>query len=161
MARRELDAGHPKALGHQVHKRVVRFGQVQVHRVHHFLGRMRPGNGQHLGVHLAHQIIALTIGACAQAAGHDNAPVVGQGLTNRVQAFLDRVVDKAAGVDDDQVGARKGFGGLVALGAQLREDQFGVGQRLGAAQADKADGGCARGAGAVGGCNSHELKISA
>jgi hypothetical protein len=73
----------------------------------------------------------------AQAAGDDDLAVFGQGLADGVQAFLDRIVDEAAGVDDDQVGALEGLGGLVALGAELREDEFGVGQGLGAAQADK------------------------
>jgi hypothetical protein len=77
----------------------------------------------------------------AQAAGDDDLAVLGQRLADGVQAFLDRIVDEAAGVDDDQVGALKGLGGLVALGAQLGEDQLGVGQGLGAAQADKTDGG--------------------
>jgi hypothetical protein len=75
----------------------------------------------------------------AQAAGDDDLAVLGQRLADGVQAFLDGVVDEAAGVDDHQVGALEGLGGLVALGAQLGEDQLGVGQRLGAAQADEAD----------------------
>ena len=88
-----------------------------MHRIHDFLGGMRAGNSQHLGVHLAHQVIALAVGASAQATGDDDASVVGQSLANRVQAFLYRVVNKATGIDDDQVGTGKGFGGLVALGA--------------------------------------------
>jgi hypothetical protein len=47
-------------------------------------------------------------------------------------AFLDGVVNEATGVDDDQVSAFKGFGSLVTLGAQLRQDQLGIGQRFGA-----------------------------
>jgi hypothetical protein len=66
-----------------------------------------------------------------QAAGDDDLAVFGQGFANGVQAFLDGIVDEAAGVDDDQVRALEGLGGLVALGAELREDEFGVGQALG------------------------------
>ena len=78
-------------------------------------------------------------------------PLVVQGFGNRVQAFLDGFVDEAAGVDDDQVGALKSFGGLVTLSAQLRQDQLGIGQRLGATQADKTHfgGGLAGGKEAV------------
>ena len=62
--------------------------------------------------------------ARAQAAGDDDLAVLGQGLANRVQAFLDGIVNETAGVDDDQIRAFKGLGGLVALGAELREDEF-------------------------------------
>jgi hypothetical protein len=124
---------------HQVHERIVRLGQVPVHRLHHLVGGVRAGHGQHAGVHLPHQVATALALARAQATGDDHLAVLGQRLADGVQAFLDGVVDEAAGVDDHQVGAGEGLGGLVALGAELREDQFGVGQRLGAAQADKAD----------------------
>ena len=42
------------------------------------------------------------------------------------------------GFDDHQVGTIEGFGRLVTLGAQLREDQLGIGQRFGATKADEA-----------------------
>ena len=157
VSRREFDTGNAKALWHQIDKRVVRLGQVQVHRVHDFLRGMRAGDGQHFGVHLAHQIITVAVGACAQATGDDNASVVGQGLANRVQAFFHRIIDKATGIDDDQVGTGKGFGGLVALGAQLGEYQLGVGEGFWAAQAHKAHGGRARCAGAGDGFKSHGM----
>ena len=157
VARRELDAGYAKALRHQIDKRVVRLGQVQVHRIHDFLSGMRPGDGQHFGVHLADQIITVAVGASAQATSDDDASVVSQSFANGVQAFLYRIVNKAAGVDDDQVRTGKGFGGLVAFGAQLREYEFGVGQCFWAAQADKAHDGRARCARAVDGFNGHEV----
>jgi hypothetical protein len=34
----------------------------------------------------------------------------------------------------------KRLGRLVSLGAELREDEFGIGQRLGATEADETDG---------------------
>jgi hypothetical protein len=60
---------------------------------------------------------------------HDFA-VLGERLADGLQRFLDRGVDEAAGVDDDEVGAGVILGGFVALGAQLREDALGVDQRL-------------------------------
>jgi hypothetical protein len=63
--------------------------------------------------------------------------VGGQRLADGVQAFLHRIVNEAAGVDDHQVSAFAGLAGFVAFGAQLREDQFGVRERLGAAQRDE------------------------
>ncbi len=143
--RGQLDARTLDESRHQVDEGVVRLGHVPVHGVHHLLGRVRPGHGQHLGVDLPDQIAAAcarvlsTLGA--QAAGHDDAAVLGQRLADRVQAFLHRVVDEAAGVDDHQVGAGERLAGAVALGAELGEDELGVGQRLRAAERDEADGG--------------------
>lgn len=117
------------------------FWQVQVHRIHDLLCRMRSGHRQHAGVHLAHQIAAVVPRLCTEATGHDHAAVFSQCLADRVQALLDGIVNKAAGVDDHQIGAFKCFGGLVTLGIELREDQLGIGQRFGAAEADKTDAG--------------------
>jgi len=124
MARRELDAGDATRLGHQVDERVMGLGHVQVHRVHHLLGGMGAGHGQHLGVDLADQVVAAVARAGAQAAGHDDLAVFGQGLANGVQAFFDSVVDETTGVHDDQVGALVLLAGFIAFGAQLREDQL-------------------------------------
>jgi hypothetical protein len=66
----------------------------------------------------------------AQATGDDDLAVLGECLADRMERFLDRGVDEAAGVDDDEVGAGVVLRGLVALGAQLREDALGVDQRL-------------------------------
>jgi hypothetical protein len=95
---------------------------------------MRPGHRQHLGVHLLHQVAAALPGLRAQAAGDDDLAVLGQCLADGVQALLDSIVDEAAGVDDHQVGALEALGGFVAFSAQLSEDEFGVGQGLGAAE---------------------------
>ena len=142
---RELDTRHAKGIGHQVDKRVVRLGQVSVDGVHHLLRGVRTGDGEHAGVHLADQIAFgagdITLFFGAQTACDDDAAIGGQSFANGVQAFFDGIVDEAASVDDDQVRAFKGFGGLVAFSVQLGEDQLRVGQCLGAAQADEADFG--------------------
>jgi hypothetical protein len=65
-----------------------------------------------------------------EATRDDDLAVLGERLADRVERFLDRGVDEAAGVDDDEVGAGVVLGGLVALGAQLREDALGVDERL-------------------------------
>ena len=59
--RRQLDTGNPKGVWNQVDKRIVRFGQVDMDRIHHFLRRMWTGHGEHLRMHLTHQVT--TIGA--------------------------------------------------------------------------------------------------
>jgi hypothetical protein len=65
-----------------------------------------------------------------EATRDDDFAILGERLADRLQRFLDRGVDEAAGVDDDEVGAGVVLGGVVALGAQLREDALGVDQRL-------------------------------
>ena len=93
-------------------------------------------------VHLPHQVATTLARFGTEAAGHDDLAVGGEGFPDGVQAFLDRIVNETAGVDDHQIGAFECLGGLVTLGIQLRQDQFGVGQRLGAAQADETHFGC-------------------
>jgi hypothetical protein len=66
----------------------------------------------------------------AEAARDDDLAVFVERLADRAERFLDRGVDEAAGVDDDEVGAGVGGRGGVALGAQLREDALRVDQRL-------------------------------
>ena len=65
--------------------------------------------------------------------------VLGERLADRVERLLDRGVDEAAGVDDDEVGAGVVGRGDVALGAQLGEDALGVDERLGTAERDEPD----------------------
>jgi len=61
---------------------------------------MRAGDREHLGVHAAHEVATVVAGLRAQAAGDDDAAVFIQRFGDGVQAFLHRVVDEAAGVDD-------------------------------------------------------------
>jgi hypothetical protein len=133
--RRQLDA----LRRHQVDERLVRLRQVQVDRVHHFGHRVRAGHGQHLRVHLGDDVVAGRILLGAEAAGDDDLAVFGQRLADGVERFLHGGVDEAAGVDDDEVGAVIGLGGLVAFRAQLGQDLFGVDQRLRAAERNEAD----------------------
>jgi len=65
-----------------------------------------------------------------QTSRHHHFAILGERLADGLERFLDRGVDEAAGVDDDEVGAGVVLGGCVALGAQLREDALGVDQRL-------------------------------
>jgi len=67
----------------------------------------------------------------AEAAGDDHSSVLVERLADRVERLLDRGVDEAAGVDDDEVGVVVRGRGGIALGAQLREDALGVDERLG------------------------------
>ena len=135
MPGREFDA----CRRHQIHEGIVRLGAVGVHGIHHFLRGMGAGNGQHAGVHLFHHVVAILPSARAQAAGNDDLAVFGQGFADGVEALFHGIVDEAAGIDDDQVCARKGFAGFIAFGRELGQDQFRIGQGLGTPQADKTD----------------------
>jgi len=70
------------------------------------------------------------VGLDPQAAGDNNFAVLGQRFADRAQGLLDRGIDEAAGVDDDEVGAGVVGRGGVALGAKLREDALGVDERF-------------------------------
>jgi len=67
---------------------------------------------------------------CAEAAGDDDFAVLRERLADGVERFLDRGVDEAAGVDDDEVGVIVARRGRIALGAKLREDALGIDERL-------------------------------
>jgi hypothetical protein len=66
----------------------------------------------------------------AEAASHHHLAVFVERLADRVERFLHRGVDEAAGVDDDEVSAGVIGRGGVTLGAQLREDALRVDERL-------------------------------
>ncbi len=117
----------------KVEKRIMRLGQVCVHRLHHLCLRVRTGNREHRGMRASHDI---ALGA--EAAGHDDPAVLVQGLADRCQRFLDRRVDKAAGVDHHQVGIGVLTDNFIALGAQLRQDVLRIDQRLGTAETDES-----------------------
>jgi hypothetical protein len=70
---------------------------------------------------------------CPQTPRHHDLAVLGERLADGIERLLDRRIDEAAGVDDDEVGAGVAGRGGVALRAQLREDALRVDQRLGTA----------------------------
>ena len=136
---------------HQIGKRIMRLGQVQMHRTHHFSGRVRARHGQHFRMGLLHHAVLGT-----KAAGDDHLAVLGEGFTNRVKRFLYGAVDKAAGIDHHQIRSLVGGRDAIALGTQLREDLLGINQRLGTAERDEAD--LRRARCACGGCRSRIME---
>ena len=133
VARGEFEAGG----GNEVEMRVVgRLGQVFVHRAHHRFVGLRPGDGKHGGMHGA-DFFRLH----AEAASDNDFAVFADGFADGRERFGHGFVDEAAGVDDDEVGVVVVFADGVAVGADLREDAFGIDQRFRTAEADKADGG--------------------
>ena len=79
------------------------------------------------------------LGLLAHAAGDDHPAVLGDRLADRAQALLLGGIEKAAGVDQHDVGAGIIGRHLIAVGAQLGQDAFAVDQRLRAAERDHAD----------------------
>jgi hypothetical protein len=61
-----------------------------------------------------------------QTTRNDDFAVLGERLADRAEGFLDRGVDEAAGVDDDEIGAGVVGRGRIALRAKLREDPLGI-----------------------------------
>ena len=72
---------------------------------------------------------------------NDNLPILRERLADGAERFLDRGVDEAAGIDDDEVGARVSGRSRVALGAKLREDALGIDQRFRTTEGDETDFG--------------------
>ena len=122
-------------LGNQRGERVVRLRQVLMDDAHHLVRRVRAGHGEHRWVRIPDDV---ALGA--EAAGDDDAAVLGQRLADRVERFLHRGVDETAGIDDDQIGIVIGRRHHVALGTQLGQDVFGVDGGLRATQRNEADG---------------------
>ncbi len=116
--------------------RVVQRRQRAMHGIEHALILLWSCDRQHAGIG---RLDLLRFGA--HAAGDDHLAVLGHGFADRAQRFLLGAVEKAAGVDDDDVGAIVLAGQLIAFRAQPRDDALGIHQRLGASQRNKADFG--------------------
>ena len=135
--RRQLDA----LRRHQVDERRMRLRQMQVDRIHDFGQGMGAGHGEYFRMDFLDDVVAVGILLRAQAAGDDHLAVFMQRFTDGVERLLHRGVDEAAGIDDHQVGAVIRFCGVVAFGAQLGQDLFGIDQRLRTTEGDKTDFG--------------------
>ena len=101
----------------QVAVGVMRLGQVLVHHLHHFIGGMRAGDRQHLGMRIFHHIAF-----CTETAGDNHLAVFLQRFADGVERFFHRAVDKTAGVHHHQIGVLITAGDDVTLGAQTRQD---------------------------------------
>ena len=119
---------------HQIDEGIVQRRHRLVHGGDHLLVLVRAGDGQHARVRRADARLL-----DAEAAGDDDAAVLGHRLADGVEALLLGRVEEAAGVDHHHVGAGVVGRQLVALGAQLGDDALGVDQRLRAAERDDAD----------------------
>ena len=133
VARRQLQPGGRDEVEIGV---VCRFRQVFVYRAHHRFVGLRPGDGEYVRA-----MAADDFRFDAEAAGDNHFAVLAEGFADGVERFGDGFVDKAAGIDDDEIGVVVAVGDGVAVGADLGEDALGIDQRFRAAEADEADGG--------------------
>ena len=108
--------------------------QVLMDDAHHLIGGMRPGDGEHRRMRFYNDV---ALGA--EAAGDDDLAVFVECFANGVERFFHRCINKAAGVNDDQIGIFVARRNLVAFGPQLGQDTLGVGAGLWATQTDKTD----------------------
>ena len=97
--------------------------------VEHAFVLLRPGHRQHVRVHGGD---FLRLGA--HAAGDDDFAVFVKRGADRGQRFRLRTVEKAAGIDDGEVGVGVVAGKLVTLRTQPRDDALGIDQSLRAAE---------------------------
>ena len=103
--------------------------------IEHLFVLMRAGDSQHLWVDAGD-----ILGLGPHAAGDDDLAVFLQRLANGLKAFGLGAVKEPAGVDDHRVGPLIVRRNAVPLGPQAGQDTFTIHQRLGAAEADHADG---------------------
>ena len=116
VARGQLDAVGRYQTGEGV---VLRLLHIFVDVTQHLFVGVGAGDLEHLGVDLADLILF-----GAKAAGDDHLAVLGQRFADRFQRLLHRAVDKAAGVDDDQLGIVIAGHHIVPFGTQLGQDAF-------------------------------------
>jgi len=127
--RRKLDA----LGGQEIEERVMARRQRAMHCRDHALVLLRTSDREDPGV-TGGDLLRLG----AHAAGHDHLAVLVERLADGSERFRLGAVEKAAGVDDREVGAGMGANKFIALRAQARDDALAVDQRLRAAERDKA-----------------------
>ena len=106
MARRQLHA----LRRYEVEERLMLRRQMLVHRGDHLFVALRTGDLEHLRMPVEN-----LLRLCSQAARDDHFAVLGQRFADRIERFIDRGIDEAAGIDDNQVGRAVARGHLVAL----------------------------------------------
>jgi len=130
VARREADA----LRRHQIDEGIVLRRQVLVHRAHHIFIGVRARDLEHLGMPLEDFLRPR-----AEAAGDDDLAVHLECLADRIERFVHRRVDEAAGVHHHDVRGVVARRNLVPFRAKLGDDAFGIHQRLRTSEADEPD----------------------
>ena len=125
---------------HQTDEGIVCRRQMRMHMLQHFISGMRAGDRQHLRMILANQRLTL-----AQTAGDNHLAVLGQSLANGFQRLFNRRIDKAAGIDDHQIGVLVRRRDNIAFSTQAAHDLLGINQRLRTTKGHQPDTGFSHG----------------
>ena len=118
--------------GDEIDERIARRWRCGAHGLHHAFERLRAGDRRDV-----RESVADRVGLGPHAAGHDHFAILVHRLADGGERFRLGAVEKAAGVDDDRVGAGVAARELVAFGAQARQDALAVDERLRAAKRDE------------------------
>jgi len=125
----------PQPFGrHEIDIGIMQRRRGGVHRFHYLLVLMRTRYSQDARVGLADAALF-----DAETSGDDHPAVLGQRLADGIKTFLLGGIEKAAGVDDDDVSAIIVPGDLVTFRSELGDDALAVDQRLGTAERDEPD----------------------
>src|SRR5262245_12304624 len=107
---------------------------MPVNGLHDFGGRMRAGHSEDARMSLPDDIALRS-----EATGDDDLAVLRERFADGVERFLDRFIDEAASVDDDEIGVLVTGSNEIPFGTQLRQDPFRIDQRLRATEGDETD----------------------
>lgn len=122
MPRRELNA-----LGrNQVSIRVMLRGRRAMHRFQDALVLLRPGYREHVRMQGGDLLRLRT-----HAASHDHLAIFGKRRTDGVERFSLRAIQKAARVNDCEVGISVAARQLITFSAQPRDNALGITKAFG------------------------------
>ena len=108
MARRELDAFGR----HQMEKRIMPRRHGAMHRLDHAFVLLRAGHRENIRIARRDRV-----GLGAHASGHDHLAVASERFPDRGERLRLGAVEKAAGIDDGEIGAFMGAGEFISFGA--------------------------------------------
>ena len=120
----------------QIDERIMRRGQMLMHRFNHRLVGMGAGDLENLRMTRPNFLFPRP-----KATGHDDLAIFPQGLPDRIERLFNRSIDEAAGIDDNQVGIAIGWHQVIAFRSKLRHDLFAIDQCLGAPETNETDAG--------------------
>ena len=120
----------------QVGIRIVLRGRGAMHRVQHALVLLRPGHCEHVRMQ-GSDFLRL----CAHTAGHDHFAVFGKRRADSMERFGLRAIEKAASINNGEVGIGVAARQLITFGAQPRDNTLRIDQGLRTAERDEGNAG--------------------
>jgi hypothetical protein len=150
MARGQLQA----AFGHQIEEGVWRDRCGFVDGTYHGLILMRAADCEHLGIFRTDHLSFVAKTAC-----DDHPAIFGKCFTDGFQRFFLGRIEKATGIDENDVGAFVVGRQAVTVAPQLGQYALAIDERLGAAERNHADfRRCGKGGDHCGGVSRYKSK---